>query len=139
MRLKAEAAGGGDDVDAWVEATMRGGAPKAGVDSTKEDDREEADARSMGIRSPGGRGRSGRKPAAFREPTAWQGARASADSGRRGRLRITGGRGRGRRERWRLGSMTTTEEVEDTTTTMAANRVRKSGQVLEGEGRCFYI
>jgi hypothetical protein len=35
--------------------------------------------------------------------------------------------------------MTTTEEVEETTTTMAADRVRKSGQVLEGEGRCFYI
>jgi hypothetical protein len=31
------------------------------------------------------------------------------------------------------------EEEEDTTTMMAADRGRKSGQVLEGEGRCFYI
>jgi hypothetical protein len=35
-----------------------------------------------GSGSPGGRGRSGRKPPAFRGPTAaWRGARASADFG----------------------------------------------------------
>jgi hypothetical protein len=43
----------------------------------------------------------------------------------------------GRRGRRRSGRMTAAEE--DTTTTMAADRGRKSGQVLEGEGRCFYI
>jgi hypothetical protein len=35
--------------------------------------------------------------------------------------------------------MTAKEEEEDTTSTMAADRGRKSGQVLEGEGRYFYI
>jgi hypothetical protein len=34
---------------------------------------------------------------------------------------------------------TAAEEEEDMTTTMAADQGRKSGQVLEGEGRCFYI
>jgi hypothetical protein len=47
-----------------------GGALEAGEDSAEQEDGEEADARSMGIKSPGGRGRSGRKPPAFRGPTA---------------------------------------------------------------------
>jgi hypothetical protein len=35
--------------------------------------------------------------------------------------------------------MTEAAEEEDTTTTMAADQGRKSGQVLEVEGRYFYI
>jgi hypothetical protein len=35
--------------------------------------------------------------------------------------------------------MTTAKEEEDTTTTTAADQGRKCGQVLEGEGRYFYI
>jgi hypothetical protein len=60
-----------------------GGAPKAREDSAKEEDGEEADKRRMGRRSPGGRGRSGREPPAFRGLTAadrqrGEGARAPA-------------------------------------------------------------
>jgi hypothetical protein len=33
----------------------------------------------------------------------------------------------------------TAAEEEDTTMTMTADLGRKSGYVLEGEGRCFYI
>jgi hypothetical protein len=35
--------------------------------------------------------------------------------------------------------MMAAEEDEGTMTTMAADRGQKIGQVLEGEGRCFYI
>jgi hypothetical protein len=35
--------------------------------------------------------------------------------------------------------MTAAAVEEDTMTTMAADRGRKSGYVLEGEARCFYI
>jgi hypothetical protein len=43
----------------------------------------------------------------------------------------------GRHERQWSERMTVVEE--DTTMTMAADRGRKSGQVREEEGRCFYI
>jgi hypothetical protein len=33
----------------------------------------------------------------------------------------------------------TAAEEENTTTMMAADQGQKSGQVLEGEGHCFYI
>jgi hypothetical protein len=89
-------------------------------------DGEEADARSMGIRSPGGRGRSGRKSPAFGGPTAWrEGEGVGGFSGGRRRRKISWGRGRGCRERRRLGRMTAVVGEEDMTTTMAADRGRK--------------
>jgi hypothetical protein len=113
-----------------------------------EENVEEADTRKMGRRSPGGRGRSGgRRPRSEdrRRQTGsvagGEGVGGSVDGG----FREVGGDGEprgaedgGRSGRRRSGRMTIAVE-EDTTTTMAADRGRKSGQVLEGEGRCFYI
>jgi hypothetical protein len=103
----------------------------------------------MGRRSPGGRGRLGRKPTVFRGPTAedrrrggGEGISGLVDDG----FREAGGDGEsrgaehgGRGGRRQSGRMTVAAEEEDTTTTMVADLGRKSGQVLEGEGRCFYI
>jgi hypothetical protein len=90
MRLKAEAAGRGGNVDVRAEATTlrpagRQGtlrtvarSPEAGEDDAKEEDGEEVDARRMGRRSLRGRGRSGRKSAAFRGSTTVDQRRAGA-------------------------------------------------------------
>jgi hypothetical protein len=58
-----------------------------------------------------------------------------ADGGGESRGEEDGGRHRRRQS----GRMMAVEEDEDTTTTMAADQGQKIGQVLEGEGRCFYI
>jgi hypothetical protein len=52
--------------------------PEAGEDDAKEEDGEEVDARRMGRRSLRGRGRSGRKLAAFRGSTTVDQRRAGA-------------------------------------------------------------
>jgi hypothetical protein len=63
MRRRCWCTGGGDDAQdgqaARRAARCGGGAPEAGEDGAEEEDGEEADARSMGIRSPGGRGGRG--------------------------------------------------------------------------------
>jgi hypothetical protein len=79
----------------------------------------------------GGRGRLGRKPPAFRGPTAADrrhggGRGCRRISGGRRRRRIPWGRGRGAPRKRRSGRMTMAAEEEDTTMT-AAGRGRKSG------------
>jgi hypothetical protein len=118
------------------------------VDGAEEEDGEEADARSMGIRCPGGRGKSRRKPPAFRGPTAADRQRG----GGRGRQRvggrwISGGRrrrripwGRRRGEPWKAaireddGSGGGGHDDDD-----GGRSGMNNWQVLEGEGRCYYI
>jgi hypothetical protein len=135
--------GRGDDAQAGRAARCAardsGGAPEVEEDDAEEEDGEEEPQRSGQVGEE-----VGRVPGAYGGgPVAWRGR------GRRqvGRWRILGGRrwhrilwgrGLGRGGRQRSGRMTAAEG-EDTTSTMAADQGRKSGQVLEGESRCFYI
>jgi hypothetical protein len=61
------------------------------------------------------------------------------DSGRTAAAEHPGGQRTGAPWKGRSGRMTSAVEEEDKKTTMAVDRGLKSGQVLEGEGRCFYI
>jgi hypothetical protein len=75
-------------------------APEAGEDSAEEEEGEQADVRSMGIREPRRLGQVGEEAARVPGadgggPTAWRGARVSADFGRLAAARILWGRGRG--------------------------------------------
>jgi hypothetical protein len=76
------------------------GAPEAGEDGAEKEEGEEADVRSMGIREPRRSGRVGEEAARVPGadgggPTAWRGARVSADFGTPAAARILWGRGRG--------------------------------------------